>query len=176
LLQVSTDPPRATVAVDGSPRGISPLSVAGLPPGPHVVTVRASGGTVERKVDVPAGATASVHLVLPAPAPVSALGWLQAAAAAPLTILEGGRLLGTTAVPRLALSPGEHVLDFTSDDLGFRTQQRVRVEAGETTSVRVDLPLGPISVHSRGPRCGSTASALARPRSATSCARWAATT
>jgi TonB family protein len=42
-IQVDTQPAGATISVDGQPRGASPLSVKGLPPGSHQVKAELSG-------------------------------------------------------------------------------------------------------------------------------------
>ncbi len=149
LLQVSTEPARASVAIDGVPRGISPLSVAGLTPGEHTVSVRSGAGTVARTVQVQAGTTATVHVVLPRVPAGPAQGWVQVNAAATLEIAEQGQTLGVSNGPRLMLAAGEHVLDFSSADLGFSAQQNVRIEPGVGTTVSVELPLGAISVNAQ---------------------------
>ncbi len=164
LLQISTEPARAGVSIDGVPRGISPLSVAGLTPGEHTVTVQSSTSNVTRVVQVQAGATATVHVVLPRTPTGPAQGWVQINAATTLDVAEQGQMIGTTASPRLLLPPGEHLLDFSNNDLGFRTQQRVRIEPGAGTTMAVELPLGTISVNAQpwaevwidGERAGET--------------------
>lgn len=149
LLQISTEPPRASVAIDGVTRGISPLSVAGLTPGEHTVTVRSGAGTVARTVQVQAGATATVHVVLPRVPAVPAQGWVQVNTATTLNISQQGQPLGTTNGPRVMLPPGEHVLDFSNSDLGFSVQQQVRIEPGVGTTVSIELPPGAISVNAQ---------------------------
>lgn len=164
LLQISTEPARAAVSIDDVPRGTSPLSVAGLTPGEHTVTVQSSTSTVTRVVQVQAGSTATVHVVLPRTPTGPAQGWVQINAATTLDVAEQGQMLGTTASPRLLLAPGEHLLDFSNDDLGFRTQQRVRIDPGAGTTLSVELPLGTISVNAQpwaevwidGERAGET--------------------
>ena len=59
-VSVATDPPGARVAVDGTPRGTSPLTVADLTAEEHKVTVTSEAGSAERTVMVTAGGTASV--------------------------------------------------------------------------------------------------------------------
>lgn len=149
LLQVSTEPARATVAIDGVPRGISPLSVAGLTPGEHTVTVRSGTSTVARIVQVQAGATATVHVVLPRTPAGPAQGWVQISAAATLDVAEQGQVLGNSNGARLMLTAGDHVLDFSNAELGFRAQQNVRVEPGVGTTISVELPPGVISVNAQ---------------------------
>jgi hypothetical protein len=74
-LSVVTDPPGARVAVDGKPRGTSPITVADLAASEHKVTVTGDAGSVERTVAVTAGSTASVMFSLPkVSGPVG--GWL----------------------------------------------------------------------------------------------------
>jgi hypothetical protein len=148
VLQVSTDPPGIGVSVDGRARGVSPLSVAGLTAGEHAVAVRFQAGLVEQRVQIQAGTTSAVHMLTPASASASAAsGWLSFDSPASVQVFEQGRLLGTTDVERLMLPVGEHVLDFGSDELGFRSQQRVRISARTTSTVRLELPPASLSIN-----------------------------
>jgi hypothetical protein len=115
-------------------------------------------------VQVQAGATATVHVVLPRAPTGPAQGWVQINTASPLEVSEQGQAIGSSASPRLMLAPGEHLLDFSNADLGFRTQQRVTIAPGAGTTLSVELPLGIISVNAQpwaevwidGQRAGET--------------------
>jgi hypothetical protein len=146
VLQITTNPPGLTVSVDGRPRGRSPLTVAGLSAGPHAVLVPFPTGPIEQRVEIQAGTTAAVHLVTPALA-ADASGWLRVESPAAIQIFERGRLLGTTDIERLMLPAGDHVLDFGSEEFGFQSQQRVRIAARNTTTIRLDLPPAMLSLN-----------------------------
>lgn len=145
-LQVTTDPSRVTIAIDGAVKGTSPLSIRDLAAGEHSVAVRFASGTVERKIQVAPGSTASVQVSMPSPRGALS-GWVDVDVPASLRISEDGRLLGTTDIDRLMLPVGEHVLDIGSDELGFRVQRTVTITAGATTSVPIDLPRASLSIN-----------------------------
>lgn len=147
-IQITTEPSRAAVSVDGTPRGASPVAVADLTAGMHSVSVRFSTGTVERQLRVEEGSTASLVVTMPQVAGAMS-GWVKIDVPASLQILEGGRLVGTTAVDRLMLPIGEHALELTSDELGFRTERNVTVTAGGTTTIKLDLPRAPLSINAQ---------------------------
>lgn len=56
-----------------------------------------------------------------------------------LRVLEGGRSLGTTEGGRLALSAGQHALEFVNDDFEVRIARTVTVEPGRGLAVDLDL-------------------------------------
>jgi len=147
-LQVTSEPSRIAIVVDGVARGVTPLTLPDLAVGTHVLAVRFSTATVERRVEITQGATNALHVVAPA-TPGSVAGWLSVDVASPLQIFEEGRLVGTTNIGRLLLPPGEHVLDFVSDELGFRAQRTVTVRPGAATDVRLELPAVTLAVNAQ---------------------------
>jgi hypothetical protein len=147
-LQITSAPTRAALIVDGVARGVTPLTLTDLPAGAHTVAVRFPGGLVEQRVDVVQGASASVHVVAPQ-TPTTAVGWLTVDVASPLQIFEQDRLVGTTNIGRLFLPPGDHVLDFVSDEIGFRAQRTVTVRPNSPAEVRIDLPAVTLSVNAQ---------------------------
>ena len=147
-LQITSDPSRAALVVDGVTRGVTPLTLPDLAAGAHTIAVRFAGATVEQRVDVVQGNTASVHIVAPQPS-ATAAGWLAVDVASPLQIFEQDRLVGTTNIGRLLLPPGQHVLDFVSDELGFRAQRTVTVRSGAATDIRLDLPAVTVSINAQ---------------------------
>jgi hypothetical protein len=170
-LQITSDPPRVALTVDGVARGVTPLTLPDLPAGSHTLAVRFSGATVEQRVDVVQGTTASVHIVAPQTAGTVA-GSLAVTVASPLQIFEQDKLVGTTNIGRLLLPPGQHVLDFVSDELGFRAQRTVTVKPGAATELAIDLPAVTLSVNAQpwaevfvdGERVGETPiGTLSRP-------------
>jgi hypothetical protein len=145
VLQVSSQPAGVMVLVDGQPRGATPLTVAGIAPGEHRVSARFRSGTAEQRIQVHSGQTSTIHLA--STLGLTATGWLVVDSPVTLQISEQGRTLGATGSGRLMLPAGEHVLDLASDDVGFRTQQTVRIAAGAGSSLRVDLPPASLSIN-----------------------------
>ncbi len=170
-LQVTSEPMRAALVVDGVLRGVTPLTLPDLTVGAHTLAVRFPTATVEQRVDIAQGTTAALHIVAP-PTSSAAAGWLSVDVASPLQIYEEDRLVGTTNIGRLLLPPGVHVLDFVSDELGFRTQRTVTVRPGTATAVSLELPSVTLSVNAQpwaevfidGERVGETPiGTLSRP-------------
>ena len=153
-LLVQTEPARLAVTVDGVERGTSPLTLTGLSPGEHQISVRANGATVRRTVTI----QANEHTVLvvspparaaPAPPPNAAGGFLAVASPVPLEIREDGKVLGSTEVERLMLPAGEHELELSNEALGYRSTRSVRIEAGKTAALKVDPPKGTLSINAQ---------------------------
>ena len=167
-LVIESEPAGVLIRVDGTAIGPAPVRLS-VPAGRRSVQLTHDG--VERGVTLlvapgetlrqsfaflPAEPAAAV---VPPPqpaqgavrsAPTGALsGWITVDVPAPLRIFENGQLVGSTEVERLMLPVGEHVLELRSDELRFSTQQTVRVTAGTTTPVLVQLPTAPISINAR---------------------------
>ncbi len=145
-LSVTTPTPGATVLVDEVERGITPLTLDGLAPGPHDVVVRSSRGDSRQSIVVQAGLTASL-VVEAAPVPALRSGWLVVEAAQPLQIVEDGRTVGTTAADRTLLPAGIHTLAFVSAELGFRTEQAVRIAPERSTTISIPMPPAPVNIN-----------------------------
>lgn len=139
----------ARVLVDGQLRGVAPLSVADLAPGEHDVAVETPDGVSRQTVSIAPGATAVADFLNAAPAAQAAptAGWVSVRAPYEMQIVTGGRLVGTSALPRIELPPGNHTLELVNDTLGFRTTKTVDVVVGRVTRVDVELPLGSISIN-----------------------------
>jgi eukaryotic-like serine/threonine-protein kinase len=147
-LSVVTDPPGARVAVDGKPRGISPITVADLTAEDHKVTVTSEGGLVERVVAVAAGTTASVMFSLPKTSgPVG--GWLSISAPFDVEIVEHEDVLGTSGTTRIMLAAGRHDIVLANRSIGFEETRTIEVTAGKTAAVRVEPPKVSVSVNAR---------------------------
>jgi hypothetical protein len=148
-LAIQSEPAGAKVIVDGTERGVAPVTITDLAPGEHRVELQSDGVTAAKHtVMVQAGGTAS--LVVPiAPAasagPVS--GWVSVKAPFAMEIREQGRLLGTTDADRLMITAGRHELDFVSDALGYRSTRVVQVGPGKVSSLTLDLPQGVVNLN-----------------------------
>jgi hypothetical protein len=148
-LAVQSEPAGAKVIVDGTERGVAPVTISDLTPGDHKVELQSSDGTVARHtVNVQAGGTASLVVPIGAAAttgPVS--GWLSVKAPFALEIREQGRLLGTTDADRVMMAAGRHELDFVSESLGYRATRVVQVGPGKVASIALDLPQGVVNLN-----------------------------
>jgi CRISPR/Cas system-associated exonuclease Cas4 (RecB family) len=147
-LSVATDPPGSRVAVDGRPRGTSPVTVADLTAEEHTVTVTNDAGSAERKVMVTADGTASVMFSLSkVSGPVG--GWLSISAPFNVEVVENGDLVGTSGTSRIMVAAGRHDVVLTNRSLGYQEARRIDVTAGKTTVVRVEPPQASVSVNAR---------------------------
>jgi len=146
-LQVRTDPSGAKVAVDGQLRGTSPLTIPGLAPGSHSVTLENDLGSVREDVTIQPGATASLVVPMKTPqgAPVS--GWISINAPAELQIFENQRLLGSSRTDRIMVAAGRHDIEFSNEALGFRSSQTIQVAPGQVARIKPDWPTGTIAIN-----------------------------
>jgi hypothetical protein len=143
-LSVTTDPPGSEVSVNGEVRGIAPLTLRDLPAGQHRVTVRARGTTYTRTVSIEAGTTASLFF---GGSQAAVPGSITIASPISIQVFEDGRLIGTSDMDRIMLPAGEHLLNLVADSVGFRATRSVRVTAGETLALGVELPRAPLSIN-----------------------------
>jgi PEGA domain len=150
MLVVHSQPQGANVTVDGTPRGVTPITIEGLSSGDHEVILQNGTSTSRHTVKVLAGTTASlVAPIVTAPpvadGPVS--GWISVKAPFLIEIREDGRLIGTTETDRLMLASGRHSLEFANSALGYRQTQSVQVVPGKVASVSIDLPQGTVNLN-----------------------------
>ena len=138
-LRVVSEPPSATVVIDGRHRGTTPAQITNLPVGGHEVVVRGTGGrTARQRVQVSPGVTTTVRVPLPAPAPPQSTGgWLSISAPTELQVFEGDRLVGTTRVNPLMLPTGTHTLRLSSEAAGVDLTRVVSVERGKTARLQI---------------------------------------
>jgi hypothetical protein len=147
-MSVTTDPPGARVAVDGQPRGTSPLTVDNLTAQDHKVTVTNETGSAERTVTVAAGGTAAVVFsLLKAPGPVG--GWLSISAPFDVDVFDNNDVIGSSGTSRIMLAAGRHNITLANRTLGFEDVRRIDVVAGRTTALRVEAPKASVSVNAR---------------------------
>jgi hypothetical protein len=145
-LQISTEPGGARVWVDGQVRGVAPVAVRDLTPGPHAVTVTGPNGTVNRTVTVQEGVVSSLIIAMNGSSEFAS-GWLAITAPISAQILQGGTLLGTTDTPRIMLSAGSHDIELQNASLGYTAKRKVQITAGKTTTLNLDVPRGTLHVN-----------------------------
>lgn len=128
---IETQPAGARVLLDGKPAGETPLRLAKVPVGRHVLTFVSAAGEVTRTVRVAAGKSVSVDVSIFS-------GWVAIFAPIVLDVSVNGRSLGTTEQERLMLPPGRHELTLTNRELGYKAVKEVEVEPGEVRSLTVE--------------------------------------
>jgi hypothetical protein len=147
-LAIQSDPAGAKVFVDGTERGVAPMTIAELTPGEHEVVLQSDAATAKHVVVVQAGGTAS--LVVPMPGSASAgpvSGWVAVKSPFRIEIFEAGRLVGTTDVDRLMLAAGRHELELVNESLGYRTTRVIQVPPGKIAPITLELPKGNVSIN-----------------------------
>jgi len=145
-LEVTSEPAGARVMLDGSARGVTPLSLANIAAGRHTVVIAAEGAPVTRMVNVSAGSTASVVVSLAGRS--NAAGWIEFHMPVELKILEDGKIIGTTAADRIMVSAGRHDLVLSSEQLDVSIPLTVQVNAGKVATPNVPIPSGSLSINS----------------------------
>jgi hypothetical protein len=144
-VEVTTDTPGARVAIDGTPRGVTPLVVRDVEAGSHRVSVTTDEGTIYRTVTVTSGATATV---VASAAPSSATGgWLAIASPIDLQVIENGEIIGSSSAARIMLPVGRHDLRLVSEPYEFEMSVTAPIAAGKTATVPVTMPSGTVSIN-----------------------------
>jgi hypothetical protein len=85
--------------------------------------------------------------VAAAVAPGMLAGVITVASPVPMRVYEQGRLVGTTEADRILLTAGRHSLEFVNDSVGYRAAQTVTVQAGQTSVIRLEPPMGTLHVN-----------------------------
>jgi len=146
-LAIQSDPPGAKILVDGTERGVAPMTIADLTPGNHDVVLQSDAGTARHTVTVQAGGTASLVVPMSGAASGPVSGWVAVTAPFTIEIREQGRLLGTTDSDRLMTTAGRHELELTNETLGYRATRVVQVPGGKVVTLPLDLPKGTLSLN-----------------------------
>jgi hypothetical protein len=143
---IESDPAGAEVTADGLAKGVTPLTLSVVH---HVQfdlatpSVATPGTSPPSKVPPTSPAAASGVNVPAGPA----AGWLAITSPIPLTVTEGGQVIGSTASAKIMVPAGRRELRFANESLGFVETRTVQVSAGKTATVAVSIPKAPISIN-----------------------------
>jgi hypothetical protein len=146
-LEVQSRPPGAQVVIAGQSQGVTPVTIAGLPPGMLEVRLVAGDRAVTQQVEVQAGKQAV--LVVPMTGGAAEPGWVAVRSPIPLRILEDGRVVGTTDSDRFMLPGGRHNLELVNDQLEVRLSRSVVVQGGRELPLDVVPPQGLVNINAR---------------------------
>ena len=137
--EVMSQPSSASVYIDGTLRGVTPLTVSNLPVGSHTLILRSSAGTVRKTVRIESDHTTSLmEMIYP--------GWLAVFSEIPLEVRAAGRLVGRTADGQIRMPPGRYEFELTNTRFGYRSTRVLQVRPGQVTPLRVNLPSGIVEV------------------------------
>jgi hypothetical protein len=105
--------------------------------------------TSGRADPAPAAKPATRAPAPPAPsAPAGpAAGWLSITSPIPLTVIEHGAVIGSTASARIMLPAGKRDLRLVNDSLGFSESRTVQIGPGKTATLSVAVPKVPLSIN-----------------------------
>jgi hypothetical protein len=148
-IEITTEPAGLAVAIDGRPRGVSPIAVTNLQPGSHEVTVTRGTTVTRRSVAVEAGVPTAVLISTAATSGGIASGWLAVTGPVPVRILENATLIGSSEAPRLLLTVGRHDLEFVNETFGYRIRRTVQIPPGQAATVALEPASGTLSVNAQ---------------------------
>jgi PEGA domain-containing protein len=143
--------PGDTVMVDGRPMGITPLQLT--------VSSRTRAIRLVHADVAPAIETTAAAAPAPATGDARALaaieeagtrqhsGGVTVSSPIELKVLEGDRVLGSTADGPIVTSAGTHQFDLLNTALGYRVRQTVTIRTGVLTPLTIAPPMGRLSIN-----------------------------
>ena len=132
-LSVESQPPGASVLVDGQPRGVTPVAIT-VDAGPHLIQVENVAGRREIRRTLEPGAKVFEYVELPA----SLTGRLTVDSRPPgAQVIVDGTLRGVTPLEVGDLAPGSHAV--TLRNAASSVDESVAIVAGVTASIVVPL-------------------------------------
>jgi hypothetical protein len=131
-----------------------PLTAGVAPPSAASATAPAAQQPAAPQSSTPAASPATNQTALagvgapaaPAAGAAARFGGLTVTSRIDLQVLEGGKVLGSTAAP-LALAEGVHNLEVVNETLGFRHTQPVTIRGGRMLTLNIDVPKGRLSIN-----------------------------
>jgi TonB family protein len=140
---VETEPPGASVTVDGQPRGVTPLDVPGLDFGSHAVKVELKGYEPRDQGVMLTLAAPRSEVKLPLTKSAAAAGSADILSSPPAaTVIVNGATVGYTPLTNWKLRPGTHKVRIEKE--GHEAWSgTVSVQAGKRA--RLDVPLTAIA-------------------------------
>jgi PEGA domain-containing protein len=143
-LHVESSPAGAHVLIDGTDRGVTPLTVDGLASGSHKVVVRAEDGSVQRNVSIAANETVQLSESIYS-------GWLHVTAPFEVQLSEGRKSITLDDSNQVLLAPGPHDVRFENRAVGLREVRHIEIKPGETTALSLETPMSHLTVTASEP-------------------------
>jgi hypothetical protein len=137
--------------VDGRPVGTTPLQLTVSSRTRAIRLVHAATEPAVQGPVAPASAAASAD-----PRAIAAIdeasarqrsGGVRISSPIELKVLEGDRVLGSTADGPIVATAGTHQFDLLNTALGYRVHQTVTIRAGALTPLTITPPMGRISIN-----------------------------
>jgi hypothetical protein len=117
-------------AAAGSPPAASPAPTTGV-----------------AKVPAAPGKTDAVPAVTPPVEKSMLAGSIAVTTPVPMQVFLKGRLVATTEAESFMLPVGTQELEFVNKDVGYQARRTVTIQAGKTTTVRLDAPSGTVNIN-----------------------------
>jgi hypothetical protein len=83
------------------------------------------------------------------PPPAVRTGGIRLSAPIELTVLDGERVIGSTAEGPIFATAGRHEFDFVNSAIGFRSRQVVDVKPGQIISFTLPVPNGTLNINAQ---------------------------
>jgi hypothetical protein len=133
------------VTIDGRQIGVTPypLRVDGSMHEIRVLNSQAPLMKNETALDSPAVQPAAAALVPNAPRS----GGLRLSAPVDVQVLDGERVLGSSADGPVVTTAGVHEFDLVNSEIGYRERRRVEIKAGQIVALTVTPPNGRLNVN-----------------------------
>jgi hypothetical protein len=138
-LEITSEPPGAAVLLGGKQRGVTPLTIEGLPVGTHAIVLASDAGTVRRSVVVKPAEKTRLDAAIYS-------GWMALFSPIELEVSEQGRRVRLDEQSQVMLPPGRHELVFTNAAYGYRETRTVDIQPGETSRVSIPPPRSTLTV------------------------------
>ena len=148
---IESPQPGTTVMVDGQAVGSTPVKVR---VNPKTQAIRLVAAAPTAPASDPAAAAAKAEsdrtaAALEQAAARQRTGGLQIRTPINLTVLDGDRVLGSTADGPIVATAGTRQLDFVNTALGFRVRQNVTIRSGVIAPLTITPPMGRISINAQ---------------------------
>jgi hypothetical protein len=118
------------VIVDGSRRGVTPLTIDDLSIGSHSVVLESAAGSLKRTVEIAPDRVAQVTEAIYS-------GWLHVSSPIELQVSERTKRLLLDDRNQILLPPGGHTLRFENSRFGFQETRSVEIKPGAITSISI---------------------------------------
>jgi PEGA domain-containing protein len=150
-LTVDSPTPGDKVFIDGREVGVTPfkLNVASAA---HAIRIVARDSAAPTPVPASPAVTpndAKTASAIAAAAQRQRPGGLRLTTPIELQVLEGERVLGSSADGPIVASAGVHQLDFINTSIGYRSRQTVTIKAGEIIPLKMQPPDGRVSINAQ---------------------------
>jgi len=146
--------PGDAVIVNGQQVGVTPMTLT-LSPDVRSIAVQTRAPEATAPIAMPAVVPAAESAPNPAAAANAVAlasarerrGGLRIVSPVEVQVLEGERVLGSTADGPIVTTAGRHELDFINSAVGYRSRQVVDIKAGQIVRMTVTMPDGRVSIN-----------------------------